>query len=205
MKKIDNYFHEILEWANQNIEDHKVCEKYKNLFNNNYNLKKDNLNDEKIDYCIEKFVIAEMDYSTDGKKGIGRFTEDTPRFGGYYRKSLKNLEKEKSDEFAEIMSSLIKKAYVSSILLTDTKEISINDKDSLFKIWIPKIYTFNGMSEGVVDLFLGTLTNEINIFKKKLVDYNMKAPLFSKDNHEKILFGYCMCGVTLWLSETFSK
>ena len=64
-------------------------------------------NYESVEYCIDKFIKAELDYNTPGNRGLGRISDNVPRFGGFYRKQLINLSNQRLIELNNQIKTLL--------------------------------------------------------------------------------------------------
>lgn len=97
--------------------------------------------------CIEEFVNTEMDYKTDGIRGIGRMSNYIPRFGGYYSKFLCNTSYDEIEIIRNLLKDIIKYGYFLGVYaeLEDIKSLKLpkNPYKLLFEKWIPQIYVAN--------------------------------------------------------------
>ena len=162
---------------------------------------------DQINYCLEKFINSELDYTTEGTRGLGRASTFWPRLGGYYRKGMSKLSKEGSRELDARITSLIIKSYLFSILVHDElKEVSkIKSPDELYQKWIPEIYRFNFdvMPQDSKNLLFTFIGNDFNVLKTFFKENDMSSRVFQKDKHKEILSGYIGAGIMMRIVEKF--
>jgi hypothetical protein len=100
---------------------------------------------------VKRFVDAELDFITEGNRGMGRMTDECPRFGGKHRRVLKGVSAAQTNELrrlfvrqiccgylfaeyvVEIMSNAACPSYSSNV-----------DSENLFHQWVPLIYSIAG-------------------------------------------------------------
>lgn len=112
-----------------------------------------------VQYSIEKFVEAEMDYSTPGIRGLGRMSTYIPRFGGLYSRYLQKISKEELNRIGNSIIEIIKDGYKTAIFLDmvseqELKKLNKNDNESFFQKWVPQIYVSDLMETPTVSEFL---------------------------------------------------
>lgn len=102
-------------------------------------------NSEAITYCIEKYIEAELDYTTPGSRGIGRTVSIIPRLGSYFRKPLSKLSNKELNKLHCFIQDLCLRGYLDSVLYIEwpAKSDKLSNKEVLFEEWIPFIYTLN--------------------------------------------------------------
>ena len=88
LETLDKYIEEMLSVLSEYYES---TDEFKDRYSNN----KQNIIPELVDYCIGKFVQTELDYQTDGDRGMGRMSNFVPRLGGYFRKNFLSLNSNK--------------------------------------------------------------------------------------------------------------
>jgi len=175
-------------------------------FGENFNKNYASISVETINYCIEKFVQAELDFITPGNRGIGRLTETLPRLGAYFRNSLSNLEKTKLDKLDILITRLITKGYLFSAVINGQlkeKTLSFTNKN-LYQEWISKIFTFNlnVISDNAGNLLLAITEKDLQQIRASFRSHNMHGGgLFSKNKSEDILMHYIIAGVSLYYIE----
>lgn len=176
------------------------------IFRKNFNKNYEGISPDTINYCIEKFVQAELDFTTSGNRGIGRLTETLPRLGAYFRNSLSNLEKIKLGELDTLITKLITKGYLfSAVINGQPKEKTLSfTKEQLYQGWIPKIFTFNlnVISDNAGNLLFAIAEKDLQQIQAFFHSHNMKGgSLFSKDKTEDILMHHVIAGVSLYYIE----
>ena len=91
------------------------------VMDSNFNQLKLAFNFEAINYCLEKFVDSELDYITQGERGIGRMTNNIPRLGGYFRKQISKLNNEEHEKLYLLIQELLIRGYLARILFVEEK------------------------------------------------------------------------------------
>lgn len=99
-------------------------------------------NSEAITYCLEKYIGAELDYTTPGDRGIGRMTTYIPRFGAYFRKILSTLSHQELNELYLIIQDLCLRSYLAHALFVvePVGRVRLQNGASLYEAWLPRIY-----------------------------------------------------------------
>jgi hypothetical protein len=163
-------------------------------------------NSDAIIYCIDKYIEAEFDFITPGNRGIGRMTENIPRFGAYFRNSLSKLSNQELNELHFFIQDLCIRGYLSSALFISwpSKNNKLSNKFLLFKEWIPKIYITNPYDTcletlwDIVRIKSNYTIIEIHYFLNK---HGMEKRGFFNRNYEykvnEILEYYIVAGYTL--------
>jgi hypothetical protein len=160
-----------------------------------------------IDYCINNFVAAEVDFLTTGNRGLGRSTEHTPRLGGYFRNKLSSFSVEKKTELENAIRKYILDAYMGMVILSSQNTKIPHDKktpDNLYQKWVSTIYVFpiDQLGEGALFFLQAATATSVMALRKFLKENQMKGgSLFSSDKTEEILSGYAAAGVALQRSE----
>src|SRR3989344_623972 len=171
----------------------------------NFQASTQNIPLEAIAYCIEKFVQSELDYQTQGSRGLGRSSDHWPRLGAYFRKAFTGLSAEEVKELDVLLTSLVMKCYLFLILVADNpKEVSKTiPSATLYEKWVPQIYTFDfsGMSENTGNLMLAVAHSPLELTKNFLRAHGMKSGFFGGDKTDEILNGYITAGIALRASE----
>jgi len=200
--KIDEYVDEMLTILKEDTETI-------NEFKTGYQKSKDRVEVDQLNYCIEKYVNSELDYTTEGIRGLGRASEFWPRLGGYFRKGVSQLTQEKRQELDFLITSLIIKSYLFQILLSNQpKEISkIKNSEELYQKWVPEIYRFDIsiIPEDSRNFLFAVIEKDFDLLKKFFQDNNMKPGTFSSDKTKDILSGYISAGVTIRIIEKLSS
>ena len=107
-------------------------------------------NSEAITYCLEKYIGAELDYTTPGGRGLGRMTTNIPRFGAYFRKPLSMLSHQELNELYFLIQDLCLIGYLAPVLFMEgpIRHAKLSSGDSLYKAWIPRIYVSDPFEMG---------------------------------------------------------
>jgi len=107
-------------------------------------------NSDAITYCLEKYIGAELDYTTPGSHGLGRMTTNIPRFGAYFRKPLSTLSHQELNELYLLIQELCLRGYLAPVLFVEEpiRHAKLSSGDSLYKAWIPRIYVSNPLEMG---------------------------------------------------------
>ena len=155
-----------------------------------------------LDECINRFVIAELDFETPGSRGIGRLSADIPRFGAYYRKGLSKLPFHYLFDVDKSITNLMIKGYLAHSLFMNEprKNIYIESTEEFFRKWISQIYinSFSSFPEDVKKTILFCSENDINNLIQLLIKYRLrKRKLFILNKTYIILRNYVKAGFIL--------
>ena len=120
------------------------------IMESNFNQLKLEFNYEVINYCLGKYIESELDYTTQGDRGIGRMSNNIPRLGGYFRKQLSKMTNEEYEELYLLIQELFIRGYLARILFVEEKldNAKFKNGESIFKEWIPLIYISNPLEMG---------------------------------------------------------
>lgn len=204
LSDLDKYKESIYKSFENNNVDKEVLTK----INNRFKKYKSHCNLENISYCLEMFITAEIDYQTKGKRGMGRMTAvDVPRLGGYFRKQISRMTKMERDKLYELIQDIILSAYFFSVFFIEhgAEESIINDKEKLFRAWLPKIYVTdptqlgNTILSGIKLCTASSIENIQHFFKK----HKMRKGfwIFKRDKTDRILLYYAIAGYGLRMQE----
>ena len=176
------------------------------LLNDHFDMLKPHLNIKAIDYCLNAYINAELDYQTAGDRGIGRLSSFVPRLGAYFRKQLSALSTEKLNQLYLLIQNLILKSYLFMALYEDSFEITpMVDGPKLLEEWIPTIYTsasdiLEERMENSLRWCTDSAHDEIMTFFKK---NGMKKWLPYVRKIGLILNYYPIAGITLRFTEIY--
>ncbi len=98
------------------------------------------------EYSINRFVNAELDFETDGNRGLGRMTDDWARFGGKYRETLRSLDSESIQNLRRAFSDQLLCGYLFAECLLQSAGQAVprdsfpDGSEGVFQRWIPLIY-----------------------------------------------------------------
>ena len=181
---------EIVEQAESNFEQ----------FGNNYNC-------DVLSYCLEKYINAELDFTTPGNRGIGRVSLIVPRYGAYFRRQLLLMSKDDLIKLYNLIQDIILRGYLAHLLFyEESVKISIVLKgEDLFKKWIPGIYSqdLSKMSDHLQKIMTLCTNSAFKNLKDFMVLHKIKGGGFlSKDKTNEILCYYPFAGYGLRLVET---
>jgi hypothetical protein len=192
----DVYINKSMEAIKGILNDELIDECY-----TNFEIFKQSYDRGKIDYCIDKYVAAEMDYITPGLRGIGRMNEDVPRFGGYFRRQLSGVSKDILDELASLFKQSIYIGYLTHVLTFEEKpkNPNITSPQILFDKWIPGIYVSNIAKVPNLRSFLYGAVNDTMLEAKSIMKTNKLkgGGLFNQDKTDLILSFYPVAGFGL--------
>jgi hypothetical protein len=178
-------------------------ERVRKLFNDRFHQLKDAFNAVAIGFCLNKFISAELDYQTAGSRGIGRVTEDVPRFGAYFRKRLSRLSDDAYSELFRLIQEIVLRGYLSQALFAEEFVVTGKYKvpSDLFRAWLPIIYV-NDLPEKEWDLLSRVSCNAIQRLKDFLASNKMTGGWFlSKDKTDEIISKYLAAGWFLRIIE----
>lgn len=137
-------------------------------------------------YCINKFIKSEMDQQSPGLRGVGRVTDETPRFGGFYRSIVNHLYKDEIIELEVLFKELIYIGYFTHAIVAEEilKPAEFEDKYKLYQMWIMYILGFDisSFSQNMA-LVEKASQQSVNSLKDKL----HKLEFYMTDTEEEIL------------------
>lgn len=131
-------------------EDRAVNEALENQLRNWFAADERQLSDA-ANYCINRFVVAELDYTTEGDRGLGRMTDYWARFGGKYRHIISKLDTESTEALHRAFSDALCCGYLFSEYLIECAAGALVPRDEfpdgsegVFERWVPTIYDKSG-------------------------------------------------------------
>ena len=197
-KYLDIYTDEIINEMKNSINKDNF-----DLFKKNFKENYDSIDLDKINYSMDRFVEAELDFMTDGNRGIGRLTENIPRLGAYFRDKLSILDKKGLGELENLIKRLIVKSYIFPATIMKQPENAKNlTPEELYNEWIPNIFTSNLktlMSENSGNTLLSVIEKDVLLIRNFFRLHNMKGGGFLKINKiEFILDKYIVAGALLY-------
>jgi hypothetical protein len=140
--------------------------------------------------CIERLSDTEIDFMTPGIRGLGRLSTAWPRFGGNYRKQLKNLPQKDFDLLHCYIYCSIRGGYDAMVFLEsisdDFKKIKNSNFEELYDILDKQVFT-------CISYYLYSGIKQIGLKIPK--DYQFF----------NITQGYMYCGVWLRLLEIVTE
>lgn len=195
MKNIEKYTEEIFTTMSEYFED---IDEFKKAFEEN----KTSISPEKIYYCLEKFLHAEFDYETPGVRGLGRASDYWPRLAGYFRSAFSKLSTEKTKELEVLITNMIVKCYLFSLLITNKKveSSSVKTNEEFYEKWIPQIYMFDlsGVGDDVINLLFAIIKKDHENIKNFFKQNGMTPGFFGgADKTDEILNGYVGAGLVM--------
>jgi hypothetical protein len=105
-------------------------------------------------HCIGRFADAELDFDTPENRGLGRMTDECPRFGGKYRAALRHISpQDLKTGHAAFSESLAAGYFFAEYLLESFSEQpvsrspAVSAPNALFEQWVPTIYSSIGPPE----------------------------------------------------------
>ena len=161
----------------------------------------------RIGYCLEKYINAELDFTTLGNRGIGRMTEFIPRFGAYFRKALSNMSEVDLSKLYNIIQDVILRSYLVHVLFIEesVRDSAISPGKELYEKWIPGIYSKDPskMAENLRNIFAVCTDSGFKALKNFMNSHKMKGGGFlSKDKTNEIVLYYSLAGFGLRVVET---
>ena len=181
---------EIVEQAELNFEQ----------FRNNYNC-------DVLSYCLEKYINAELDFTTPSDRGIGRVSLIIPRYGAYFRKQLLLMSKNNLIKLYNLIQDIMLRGYLVHLLFME-RPVKISDiltGEEIFEKWIPGIYSqdLSKMPEPLRKIMILCTNSVFTDLEDFMVLHKMKGGGFlSKDKTNEILCYYPFAGYGLRLVET---
>jgi hypothetical protein len=171
-----------------------------------YDELKSTIDFEKIDYCMDRYINAEIDFQTPGDRGIGRMRDTIPRFGGYFRKQVSKLSSEDLEEIKSNLKQVLYTGYLIHIFLQEEtlKDSKGQSSQELFKKWIPKIYVskVENIPANLKNYLFGATSKKLMNLKKIMKKNGLVGGgIFGSDKTDMILTYYPIAGYGLRASE----
>ena len=109
----------------------------------NFQKFRNNHNCDALSYCLEKYINAELDFTTPGDRGIGRVSLIIPRYGAYFRKQLLLMSKNNLIKLYNLIQDIILRGYLVHLLFLErpVKTSVILTGEEIFEKWIPGLYS----------------------------------------------------------------
>jgi len=163
---------------------------------------------EKIDYCIKKFIVAELDYSAPGYRGLGRYTDYYPRLAACYRGSFSNINPDQFNEIKEIITKIIIKTFIYpfTVRVGTTMNSSVtSSSEELYEKWIPIIYSENSkyLDDSTLDSLVGATAKDCQKMDEFFLKNNFKSDMAGDDKMMLITLGYMLAGFTLFVADHY--
>lgn len=102
--------------------------------------------------CVTRFVQAELDITTIGKRGMGRLTENFPRFGAQYKNILGKSDDDTLDKIKILFSNHLLCGYLFAEYIfyygshiEISRNLDMESSDHLLKHWVPLIFSEDGI------------------------------------------------------------
>ena len=168
-----------------------------------------------IAYCLDRFIESELDYITEGQRGMGRLSTAIPRLGAYYRNKFVEVSSSSYGNGAVQIPKLELYLLIQDIMLrtyllapffggTVDNEPVIVDAIELFEKWLPTIYAteITEPSASVMELIVGQVVSDLEEF---LVAHKFEKKKFAIEKEytvSAIIYRYAVAGYTLRLVET---
>jgi len=172
-----------------------------------YNKFRERFNTEAVGFCVEKYVVSELDFETAGDRGLGRMSGDIPRLGAYFRKQMSKLSEKELCDLYLVIQDLMLRGYLARALLLEgsPKQSRLTEGPELYEAWLPGFYSSDLSQMGpnlrtaievVTDSAFAKLT-------KFLEENGMRGGGFmSKDKTELICMYYPLAGFGIRAVET---
>lgn len=161
----------------------------------------DSPNSMAIDYCINRYVLSEIDFETTGERGLGRVSVVVPRLGAYFRNQISLLTENQRNELATLLAGLMLSGYfVHSLIIKELEKPRKLNENELFEKWIPGIYSTNpsDLPREVLQGFSLISEGTYKELKGFFARHKMKrGSFFSKDKTDFITAYYPVAGYGL--------
>jgi hypothetical protein len=179
----------------------------KSKLNSKFARFKNAFNGKKIAYSLHNFIKPELDFKTTELRGIGRVSEQVPRFGGYYNKQLSQIGQDKIEILYNLIQNLMLRAYLTGVLMLseELKEATVTNIHELFEKWIPNIYVtpFNALGSSLQKALLALCSSSVdNIINFLETNKIKRKSLLRRDKIDGIISYYIVAGCGLRITET---
>lgn len=145
----------------------------------NFQQLKPKSNSDAIIYCLGKYIEAELDFMTPGKRGLGRMTAFIPRFGAYFRKPLSMLPLQERTKLYTLIQDLILRGYLVHALFVEesVEQAKLSSGPPLYEAWIPGIYISDPseMGKNLRILFRACTDPALKALKGFLAQHRMRG------------------------------
>lgn len=196
-----------LEYAFKGMMDDLDEGKLKTMLNSKFAKFINDFNGKRIGYSLHNFIKAELDFKTPGVRGIGRLSEQVPRFGGYYSKQLSQIDQDIIDVLYNLIQNLMLRSYLTGVLMLsdELEEATVTNDRELFEKWIPNIYVtpFNALGSGLQKGLLAFCGSSVDKILNFLETNKIKRKsLLRRDKIDEIISYYIVAGCGLRITET---
>ncbi len=161
---------------------------------------KNNRNFPVSEYCINKFLKTETDQQSVSLRGVGRITDEIPRFGGYFRKNNHFPHENDMFELEKLFKGLIYIGYITHMIRCEEvlKPTECHDKYKLYQTWLMFFLRFNRSlySSEIQTIHKASKSITENI-KKKLKDDGYNITGDQEETLDNILLFYGIAGFAL--------
>ena len=151
-------------------------------------------------YCVDKFIKSEMDTQCSGLRGVGRVSDNPPRFGGYFRSQINHLYKDETLALENLLKDLLYIGYFSHIYICEEaiKPTEVEDRFKLYQMWIMFIIGFDSKSLFYNAKIIDNLFEKTKVrLRNKMVELNISLSLHDEEVLQNILYFYRVAGFTL--------
>lgn len=181
-------------------------EPFMGFINPKYDKLKTTFNSKAITHCFGNYINAELDYKTEGVRGLGRMSTYIPRLGAYFRKPISKLAVDEINELYRLIQDTILIGYLNHALGSgeNLEEAVLTDGEELFKAWIPEIYSsgIGQMEEGFRNMLTATVEAAYRELTAFFSEHGMKGGGFlAKDKTDDIFIYYALAGFILRVTE----
>ena len=202
--RLERVFEDIMASVEQRMP---IDSKSKPELNSRFAKFKGDIDGKRIGYSLHNFITAELDFKTPGVRGIGRLSEEVPRFGGYYRKPLSQIDLDKMEILYGLIQGLMLGSYLTAILTfeEELKEAEVTNDHELFEKWIPNIYVtpFNALDSLLQNALLAFCGSTVDSILSFLETNKIKRKgLLGRDKIHEIISYYMVAGCGLRITET---
>lgn len=157
--------------------------------------------------CLNQFVMAELDFVSQGDRGLGRLSTEIPRYGAHLRKHLRRLSSSDLFRLATLIRTQIVTGWLAFVVAREdpVQVFPPAESSELYRRWIPNIYS--GAIVGAIDdqtarvlLGLGAaaMKEHIDFLRQHQV---RGGSMFTKDKTELILSHYHVAGFALRIAQ----
>lgn len=158
-----------------------------------------------MDYCLERYIGAELDFKSSGDRGLGRISTEVPRLGAYFRKPMSKLDESELSELHNILQQIVLSGYLTYALVMEDplKTAKLTGGSEIYEKWLPRVYSTDPSQtpehlQGYMAAFSNVASERWTSFSTR---HGMKGGgAFSQDKTPVILVYYIIGG--FWLRAT---
>jgi hypothetical protein len=152
-----------------------------------------------VDFCLEQLLTAELDWRTEGERGLGRASTYIPRLGAHFRKQIRDLHPADADQLYGILQDVALRGYLTMALLPDNpRPAVVFEPSEIYRRWLPLIYSQSSkLGDSLVDMLAVTGQTGFASADAFLTSHGMQSLTTAGSKSADIVWHYAFAGVIL--------